>query len=72
MKIQLFRIKETFIYKAFLKPLCFNTWSLLKMRPTAQSPVLKWGEKILQGMRGSTHNTFPEPHIPVFNNLLNR
>ena len=34
--------------------------------------IVKWGEKILQGMRGSTHNTFPEPHVPVFNNLLNR
>ena len=38
------------------------------------SPLKKWGGggEILKGMRGSTHNTFPEPQIPVFNNLLDR
>ena len=30
-----FRIKETSIYKAFLKPLCIHTWNLVRMRPTA-------------------------------------
>ena len=45
----LFTIKKTSIYKAFLKPPCVNMWDLVRMQPTVQSHVLKWGKKILQG-----------------------